>query len=252
MEDYSGLGAVAWELFSGETPGADDSFFRGLVAREGGVALDVGCATGRLLLPMLQAGLPVEGTEPSADMRAICRRRAAERGLAPVLHDQAMEALEVPRWYRTIFIPCGTFQLVFERPSVRETLRRLHAHLEPGGLLLLTVFNRYREGFGPPTGEWRTRARAPLPDGSELEKDARLDWVNLVEQSLAVTVRYRRFQGETVVEEQICPTRERWYYRDEMTLMLERAGFTVERVTGNYCEAPYADEHYVMTLHARR
>jgi SAM-dependent methyltransferase len=252
LEDYTGLAAVAWELFSGEEPGADFPFFRGRVASDGTAALDVGCGTGRLLMPMLREGLDVEGVDPSEDMLAICRRRAASRGVAPVLYRQAMEALELPRRYRTIFIPCGTFQLLDERAAAWEALRRLHAHLEPGGLLLLTLFNHDQETGEQVHGEWRLRARAPLPDGSELEKQARIEWVNPVDQSLAVTVRYRRFRGEEILEEQICPTRERWYLRDEMTRMLERAGFTVERVTGNYTDAPFVDAHTVMTLHARR
>jgi ubiquinone/menaquinone biosynthesis C-methylase UbiE len=252
MEDYTGLGAIAWELFSGEEPGADHDFFRRLIEASGGPALDMGCGTGRLLLAYLSAGLEVEGVDPSADMLAICRQRAEARGLTPVLYQQTMQALELPRRYRTIFVPCGTIQLVIEREEAFEALRRFHAHLEPGGTLVLTVFNRWREQAEEQLGEWKFRARAPLPDGTELAKHARGETCNLVEQTLTMTVRYQRLQGERVLEEQLCPAPERWYFKHEMTLMLEKFGFRDIRVTGNYTDAEFSDPHYVMAFIATR
>jgi SAM-dependent methyltransferase len=252
MEDYTGLGAIAWELFSGEEPGADHDFFRRLIEASGGPALDVGCGTGRLLLPYLSAGLEVEGVDPSADMLAICRQRAEARGLTPILYQQTMQALDLPRRYRTIFVPCGTIQLVVERDEAFEALRRFHAHLEPGGTLVLTVFNRWRERAEEQLDEWKSRARAPLPDGTELAKHARTETCNLVEQTLTMTVRYQRLREEQVIEEQLCLAPERWYFKHEMTLMLEKLGFRDVRVTGNYTDAEFSDPHYVMAFIATR
>ena len=166
MTDYAGLGALAWHLFSGEDgPWRDQAFFERAVRDQAGPALDVGCGAGRLLLPMLQAGLDVEGVEPSADMVAILRQRAERQGLTPVVHEQPMQALDLPRRYRTIFVPCGSFQLVIDRADACETLRRFHAHLEHGGILLLTIYNRWQELAHERPGEWVFRAGEPLPDG---------------------------------------------------------------------------------------
>src|SRR5918997_3674650 len=51
--DYTGLAATAWELFSTDEAGPDDAFFRGIVAQFGEPALDIGCGSGRLLVPMI-------------------------------------------------------------------------------------------------------------------------------------------------------------------------------------------------------
>jgi SAM-dependent methyltransferase len=246
MEDYTGLAVTAWDLFSGEEPGPDHPFFQRIIEQNPGPALDVGCGTGRLLLPYLRAGLTVEGLDPTADMLAACRRKGAEAGLAPVLHQQPMQALDLPRRYRTIFVPCGTIQLVIDRAEVAEALRRFHAHLEPGGTLVLTVYNRWREMEEETLGEWRPRARRPLPDGTELEKQAMTETRDLVEQTLIAHVRYRLFRGETLLQEQRCRTPERWYFKHEMVLMLEKFGFGDIRVTGNYTDAKFTDAHYVM------
>ena len=254
MQDYTGLGAIAWELFSGSEPGRDHSFFKRILTDNPGLALDVGCGTGRLLLDFIGAGYAVEGVEPSADMRAMIARNAAEFGLEPIVYDQMMQALDLPHTYRTILVPCGSFQLVVDRGQALETLRRFHAHLEPGGILVLILYNMLgimgARLEGP--AEWGLRARQQMPDGTELQKHARLDGLNKLDQTLDSTLRYRRLRGDEVVEEQLCNGDMRWYFMHEMTLMLERAGFTDIRVTGSYTDAPPTEDDDVFAFVATR
>jgi SAM-dependent methyltransferase len=247
-EDYTGLAAIAWELFSGEEPGRDYAFFRQIIARQSGPVLDIGCGTGRLLLPLIREGEDVDGVDPSADMLSLCRERGARFGLAPVLYRQTLQTLNLPRRYRTILVPCGTIQLVLDRDDVWEALRRMHAHLETGGTLALTVFNRWQELETEIRGAWKHRATKSLPDGSILTKDGMVEACDRVEQVMQGSVRYRRFRAEQLIEEQVCAAPERWYFKHEMTLMLEKVGFRVRSVTGNYTEEPFRDGHDVMTF----
>jgi SAM-dependent methyltransferase len=251
-KDYAGIAAIAWQLFSGEEPGADYPQFERLIQEQKGPALDVGCGTGRLLLPLLQAGLDVDGVEPSEDMLAICRQRAGERRLSPTLFQQQLQTLDLPRRYRTIMVPCGTLQLVVPLEEVWEALRRLYAHLEAGGVLALTVFPPTDELDRTKWGEWSFRAREALPDGTEIEKHGLIESANLTEQTLRCSVRYRRYRAETLLEERLCDTPERWFWPHELVLMLEKVGFRVLCITGNYTDAPATDEHYVHTYFAAK
>jgi ubiquinone/menaquinone biosynthesis C-methylase UbiE len=130
-----------------------------VIINQGGTALDVGCGTGRLLLRYLQEGLDVEGVDTSADMLSICREKAAARGLdAPVLYQQAMQDLDVPGKYRTIYIPCGTFCLLIDRAQAFEALNRFHACLEPEGVLVFNLFWPFGDGEAlskKPLGGWK-------------------------------------------------------------------------------------------------
>ena len=249
-EDYTGLAAAVWDVFSGGEPGRDHAFFERAVTAGRGPALDVGCGSGRLLRPFLRAGLEVEGVDPSADILAICRCRAEAEGISPVLYQQRMQTLDLPRVYRTIFVPCGSFQLVVDRTEAFEALRRFRGHLEPGGTLILTVFNRWQEMADERMGEWTLRKRHPLADGTELVKEARVERQNLLDQTLSVTVRYRRERDGQILEEQISPTTERWYFVHELTLMLEAVGFRDIRVTGDYTDEPPTDESGVLAFFA--
>ena len=194
--DYTGLAATAWELFSTDEVGPDDAFFRAIVMQFGEPALDIGCGSGRLLLPMLGDRVDIEGVEPSADMLALCRERAATRGLQPVLHQQLLQTLDLPRRYRTMFVSCGTLHLVIDRTEVVDALRRLHDHLLPGGALMLTAFAPwvYIRAKAPFGTDWHPRASKALSDGTELVKEGMLLGVNKTEQTAEYAVRSTRSQ----------------------------------------------------------
>src|SRR5204863_514268 len=81
---------------------SDRHFYLEIVREFGHPVLDVGCGTGRILLDFLQLGIDIDGVDNSPEMLAICRERAAKLVLAPVLHQQEMESLDLPRQYRTI------------------------------------------------------------------------------------------------------------------------------------------------------
>ena len=104
---HHGLVARWWAEFNLETP--ELGFFQPLV-EAGQPALDLGCGAGRLLAPLLEAGLDVDGCDGSADMVERCRQRLQRDGLATSLHVQAMHELVLPRRYRTILV-CGSFGL---------------------------------------------------------------------------------------------------------------------------------------------
>jgi SAM-dependent methyltransferase len=249
MRDYTGLGALAWAQFSVDEPDPDRRFQR-IIQQHAGPALDVGCGTGRLLIPYLLAGLEVVGIDPSAEMLALCRIKAAERWLIPQLYQQEMQHLDLPRCYHTIFIPCGTLQLVVNRSQVFEALRRLHAHLVQTGVLVLTVYNRWREMEDERVGRWKLYARHPLPDGSLLYKQVRVQERDLLEQTLTNEVRYRRVQARRVIEEQRCDAPEHWYFQHEMELMLECVDFRTVRITGDYTDEAARDNHHVLAFAA--
>lgn len=119
---HYGLIAQWWAEFNVARP-EEFAYYRAIIAQNGQPALDLACGTGRLLLPLLQAGLDVDGCDLSPDMLALCRERAARVGLTPRLYAQAMHALDVPRAYRTIYI-CDAFGL---GASARRTPQRCGA-----------------------------------------------------------------------------------------------------------------------------
>lgn len=65
QEDYTGLGATAWEGYASdpnEKIHPDLPMWREMAATTEGPILDIGCATGRVLIPLLEAGCDADGS----------------------------------------------------------------------------------------------------------------------------------------------------------------------------------------------
>jgi len=223
-------------------------FFRREIALFGQPALDMGCGVGRLLLPLLRAGLDVDGCDISADMLRHCREKATAQGLEPRLYQQPMHALDLPRKYRTIFI-CASFNLAGGRMNGLATLRRCFAHLHDGGALLFDIDAEYawHEGWE----KWEPANRKTLPepwpdeakcriasDGSEYVERQRMLSVDPLEQKMVREVRIEKwFLGKLVSSQEYIQHRT-LYLPNEVLLMLHVAGFREITVRGDYADKP--------------
>ncbi len=91
---HHGLIARWWANFNLDGP--EIAFFRSYVAA-GQPALDVGCGSGRLLVPWVSDGLGVDGVDASADMIEACRGAARAAGCEPALYVQPTHRLDLRR-----------------------------------------------------------------------------------------------------------------------------------------------------------
>ena len=68
-----------------------------------------------------------------------------------------MQTLELSSRYRAIILPGGTFHLVGDPDTARESLRRFYDHLEPGGILALSLDDPQIELAPDAVGGWASR-----------------------------------------------------------------------------------------------
>ena len=258
---HYGLIARYWAEFNDDFRPHEIPYFQRFIESGGQPALDVGCGTGRLLLPYLRAGLDVDGCDVSADMIALCREKAERESLTPNLYVQPMHQLDLPRRYATIIV-CGSFGLGSDRERDQEALRRFRQHLQPGGTLLLDTEVPYASA-----SQWRywiADERASLPtaylelgrkrgsDGADYVLSNRILELDPLGQRVTLEMHAERWRdGVMEVQEDrrldIC-----LYFVNELLLMLERAGFADITVHGDHVEAPpTADDEFVVLV-ARR
>jgi SAM-dependent methyltransferase len=255
---HYGLVAEWWAEFN--TDGPEIDYFGQFVER-GQPALDAGCGTGRLLLPWLRKGYDVDGSDVSADMVARCRERARREGFDPTLRVEPLHALSSERRYRTIVV-CGVFGLGTTRTQDQEALNRIRQCLEPGGTLLLD--NEVPYAYAPSWKRWAKADRGDLPtpwpesgdrrqatDGSEYELRTRTLAVDPLDQTHTLEIRAQKWaEGELVAtEEHVLSMRS--YFRDELLLMLERAGFHDLDVRGDYSDDAPTPEHEFLVFTGR-
>lgn len=257
---HYGLVARYWAEHN--TGGPEIDYYRRHIERIGEPALDAGCGAGRLLIPFLQAGLDVDGCDVSTDMLALARERAEREGLKPNLYAQALHQLDLPRSYQTI-VACGVFGLGGSRAQDFAGLQRLHLHLKPGGVLLLDSYLPYGEDKA--WRFWQKEPRKALPeawpedlgklppqDGSEYLILSRTTAFDPLEQQITREMRTLRWRDGQVIEQVDYPLVENFYFYHELITLLERAGFIVEAVQGDFTEAAASVDHEVLTYIARK
>lgn len=248
-----------WSLFLDSGP--EIEYFRGFV-EAGQPALDVACGTGRLLVPYLAAGLDVDGTDISPDMLALCREAAASIGCTPNLYCQAMHELDLPRRYRTIIV-CGGLGLGSTREQDQQALRRLHDHLEPGGRLVLDNEVPYSDagqwsywvaqrGSTLPEPEAPPGERRLGPDGCQYALASRLLGLDPVRQQAELEIQAFQWDDGSLVAQERRRLTLNLYFRSELVMMLERAGFTAVEVRGQYNDQPPSSNDDFLVYIAQR
>ena len=149
------------------------------------------------------------------------------------------------------------------RAQDEEALRRFHESLEPGGTLVLDNETPYANARRWPL--WTRAGRVGLPepwpepgtrdlaaDGTEYELRARAVDLDPLDQVLTLEIRADKWVGGEHVAEETRTISMRMYFRDELLLLLERAGFSEIDVRGGYAaEEPTADSD-VLVYVARR
>jgi SAM-dependent methyltransferase len=259
---HHGLIARYWAEFN-ERELDDLAWYRRAIETFGQPALDLGCGTGRLLVPLAAAGLDVDGVDVSADMLEWARLSAGRAGVAPGLHRQAMHELDLDRRYRTIYC-CDSFGIGGDRGDDLKALKRAKAHLEPGGALVFSIelfyseddparFARWLPGHraGAPR-DWRDRDdRRAAADGDEFELDSRIVEVDPLLARIVMEIRARLWRDGALVAEEVGRLAENSYLVPELRLMLEVAGFTDVSVLGRYNDRPATADDTTVVFVAR-
>ena len=238
------------------------AFYRSWVEGDGQPALDLGCGTGRLLLPLAREGLEVHGCDISADMLAYFRKQADEEGLTVQLFEQAFHELDLPVAYRTIYI-CDSFGLGGQRAHDAEALRRCHQQLAPGGALVFSHYLPYDDAtrwpLWLPEGRkrlpesWREAGRrSPARNGDELELNSRLVDLDPVDQRATAQIRVTLWRDGVAVEEEEHQLQENMYFYHEVLRMLEAAGFDDVAVQAGYTGRPATADDLMVVFIARK
>jgi len=245
--EYRGLMAQAWDLLRGDySTWPDRPFYRAIIERQGGAALDVGCGTGRLLLDYLAAGLDVDGVDNSPEMLAICREKAGASSIdvSGRLFEQGMESLELPRRYATIIVPSSSFQLLTDEAAARVALRRFFEHLAVGGVLVMPFMSKLWPGEKTPMqmewSAWHKIGEKERPeDGATIRRwiRTRYDHERQLEHE---ENRYEVLAAGEVVETELHQRSPavRWYSQPQAAELYERAGFLGVRLTAGFTEEP--------------
>ena len=218
-------------------PVADAGYYAGVAARAGGPVLELGCGTGRVLLPIAHTGVPCTGVDPSEAMLRVFR---AKQPPAHVTLVQArMQELALPEQTRGSFgcalIPFRAFQHVLTVPDQLEALTRIRDLLRPGGVLALDVFEPQLASIAVAEPEPAVQATIEH-EGRRIARHVRITRDH-VAQLNHVAFDFR--DADTGASLGVEHVKMRWFYRYELEHLLARTGFRPTRWSSDFAGGPY-------------
>jgi len=190
--------------------------------RDGGPIVELGVGTGRIAVPIAEAGIEVIGVDSSERMLDVCRERAEQRGVAQLLDLRRGDLREPPVSERVGLVICP-FRALLHMPDEANRLRALraaHALLVPGGRFVFDVFTPGARDIAETHGRWIEREPGIFE---------RADWD---EDERTLTLGVRGPNDETTLE-------LTWISPAEWHTSLARAGFEVEACYGWFDRRPY-------------
>lgn len=252
MYRYEGLEARLYDTLD-ELSGFEDlPFYQWFAEAGGGPALDLGCGTGRVLLPLAESGIEVVGLDGSLEMLEQCRLALQARGLRAELELGDMRDFRLPgRRFGSILVPGFSAQLLLEDAELESCLACCREHLADGGQLLVSTHL-------PWDIIWDGRAEAPLEERRRVEAGksgerllAYQGWkLDARAQLLELRNRYERQDslGKTLEAEEKTMTL-RWRLPHEMMELLGSAGFGDVSLYGDFgFEPPEPESESVVYL----
>jgi SAM-dependent methyltransferase len=112
----------------------DLPFWLGLAARHAGPVLELGCGTGRVLVPLAQHGYTLFGLDHDAGMLTFLKRNIPEGCTGSIHVFQAdMTNFRLGRRFPLIVMPCNTLSTL-NGEARRTAFRRVDDHLSTGGI----------------------------------------------------------------------------------------------------------------------
>jgi SAM-dependent methyltransferase len=220
----------------------DVGFWRDFARRIGGRVLELGCGTGRIAVPLARAGVPLVGIDRSAEMLAYARRRVRRARLAhpPALVRGDIRHLPFARGdlFGLVLAPYGILQSLLRDRDLTQTLGAVAGVLPPGG--------RFGIDLVPDVPRWKEYSRRVSLTGRRGRSGPPLTLIESVRQD-----RERRL---TIFDHEYVEGwgRDRRVHRFSVTFRtlampamlrrIERAGFAVDAVLGDYQGRPFAED----------
>ena len=227
----------------------DVRFFVEAAEAAGSPVLEIGCGTGRVLIPTARAGLDVVGLDLSPGMLGVCRQRlqaespAVQRRVHLVRAD--MRRFELRRRFTLATIPFRPFQHLLTVEDQLSCLAAIRRHLVDGGVMILDLFNPSLDLLASrPTGEeFGEEPEVVTPDGRRIvrrHKTVAQDRFNQVnDHELVYYVTHPDGQKQRLVH--AFPLR--YLFRFEAEHLLARAGFAVEHLYAGYDKSAYGSRY---------
>ncbi|HJY84743.1 MAG TPA: class I SAM-dependent methyltransferase [Candidatus Binatia bacterium] len=247
MKEYDRLDAAFYDYYSLGVEG-DVQFYIEEAGKAGSPILEIGCGTGRILLPIAESGVSIVGLDRAPAMLLLLRQKLAKyssdtQGRVELIEGD-MRNFSLSRRFKLVTIPYRALLHLLTPKDQRQALLCIREHLTDDGHLIFNIFD--------PSLEIIAAHLAPL--GSALKKDSEfihpdtghrvIVWdtrqYDPEQQMLEQYFIFEELDDEgKVIAKTYSPLTLRYVYRYEMRYLLELCGYKIEALYGDFRRGPF-------------
>jgi SAM-dependent methyltransferase len=216
----------------------DLSFFLKEAREANGKVLELACGTGRLSIPLLQAGIDLTCVDYSEEMLEVFRKKLEKNHLSCRIADQDMADLSLTGQFDLIFIPFHSFSEILDESKHARALTRIREHLTDTGHFVCTLHNptvrtQSMDGTVKELGRFPTEGRHTLIVSACFKFDDHSQIVHGTQFYEGCDS-----QGE-VVEKRQLNVSFYLFHRSQFEKLARTAGFKVVQLYGDYERSPF-------------
>ena len=236
----------------------DLPFYLELAQSCGGPVLEIACGTGRVLLPIARAHIPIDGVDNSLAMLAILKEHIKNE-LPEVrerirLHKGDMREFRLSRKYPLVIIPFRPMQHMRTVEDQVNALRAAAFHLGTDGILAFDVFYPKFSIMESGIGEEVMEMEWPDPINGKrtVRRYFRKDAVDKVQQIFFFTFFLRTYEGDNMVHEDATAMSLSYYTYPHLRALFLLAGLEIVEEYGTFDKTPLDNSATQMIFLLRR
>ncbi len=215
----------------------DDIPFYLRQARElGGDALEIACGTGRITIPLAEAGIKITGLDLEEGMLRQARAKAAEKGIAVDLVQGDCRRLDLGRKFNLVFFPFNSIAHLHDPESIEACFAGAREHLSDRGRFIVDIFNPRLDILIRDASERYPVAEYPDPDGGGTVLITENNVYDAATQVNHIKWYYR--VGKSGAE-RVAELDMRVFFPQELDALLRASGFEIEAKYGDFDESPF-------------
>jgi SAM-dependent methyltransferase len=224
--------------------GRDIEFYRNLAQNCPGPVLEMGCGTGRILLPLARAGVVISGMDRSLAMlerltSALHSEPAEVRERVTTIHGD-IRCDDAGGRFRLIIAGGNVLSSFIDRTDQRAWLRNVRRTLTADGEFCFDVFQPDYSRLLAPAGEWIPQFdRIDGITGDRIRRFYRCEQ-ELEFQRFRVMFRWITEDSRGVLRsDRSASVMQRWFVRGELENLLELEGFQIVNHWGDFNAKPF-------------
>lgn len=236
--DYAKV-AHLYDLYANTT--FDVPFFLQEAETCAGPVLELMSGTGRVSLPLIEAGVDLCCVDVSHEMLEVLRDKLTARHLSADIHEADVTRLALGKKFDLAFIPFHSFSEILGEALQLAALRAIRSHLGDQGRFICTLHNPVSR-LKIEDGRLRLLAESPLDDGHRL-----LVWgagsFDRVSRVVNGKQLYEIYDPNwRMTSKMMTDVRFAVLWKADFERLAREAGFTVRALYGDYARTPFDEE----------